>query len=323
MIVDFGQRTWGEESRHELHSKWWLNSDYARVTMAVDTDKNSIAGIVIGVPSHWSLSNEKAQKAISICGWFVAPDYTGQGLGKLLVSSFDKEVPYLNALAISDAAIYNFKKLGWIGPYQTQFLLSPAPRLLTRYKAENGRKIKSFIVKDQVFPKQLPGLLDEIEKTKPKDQIRRRKTSADWKNYFSVYPNRRQRVCVLFEGNKPLGAFIIRKSDQQSSSLYRKLGLAFVSDIFVNSTDEFILRFLFKNLGAFAPATTGALLLCTSNDAIANAARNARWLSKDSRWIGPKLASKAPLFMLGGEMVSAVPENVCMSFTDSDVDLNL
>src|SRR5687767_11416763 len=97
-------------------------------TAAIDEATGRIAGLCVGVPSEWDVGG-RSVSAVSICNWFVSPAFMGRGLGKKLVQSFADRAPFMNAFSVSVAAIENFRKLGWIGPFRSELLLFPLPLL--------------------------------------------------------------------------------------------------------------------------------------------------------------------------------------------------
>lgn len=323
LVLDFGQRTWGEHGAEEIQSKWWLTSDHADATAAVDEASGRIAGMVVAVPGLWPLPDGTLARTVSICGWFVAPDFAGRGLGKLLVRSFDDRAPCQNALSISDAAISNFRKLGWSGPYSTRLLLLPFPGWRRSPEPNDGLALRSYDVRGADLPAELAEALDRIEALRPTDQIRRARTAADWRSHLGVRPSRVQHFHVVSRDGEPIGAFVIRATDGEAGSLYRRTRLHYVTDVVLNTRDGESLRFLAESMGPAAPGSAGALLLCTSSEPIANAAQASAWLSERSAGIGPRLAAKAPRYMLGGGLAAVSGADVVMTFTDSDVDLNI
>lgn len=322
LILDFAQRTWGEDVAAEVRSKWWLTSDHADATAAIDRASGAIAGMVVAVPSRWPRDGGREVRTVSICGWYVAPDFAGRGLGKLLVRSFDERAPGQNALSISDAAIRNFGKLGWTGPFRTQLLLLPLPMLRRAPKA-GAMTVRSFTVRGDALDDELAAALDRIEAGRPEDQLRRRRGAAEWRAHLSVRPTRVQHFHVLSGGGEPVGYFVIRATDAEAGRLYRRARLHYVTDIVLNRRDEAAIDRLVASIAAASPRGAGALLLCTSDAQFGAAARRLGWLSKASLGIGPRLAAKAPLYMLGGELAALPGGGVQMSFADSDVDFNI
>ena len=70
-------------------SEWWVNSNHAYTMVAYDNKLERIAGIVVAVKSCWRLPNGELSDTVSICGWYVAPEYAGQGIGRVLVKHFN------------------------------------------------------------------------------------------------------------------------------------------------------------------------------------------------------------------------------------------
>ena len=323
-IIDFAVAVWGEAARHEILHRWWLSCDFADATAAVDNASGRIAGLCVAVPSEWRLPELGIANARSICGWFVAPPFAGRGLGKLLVRSFAADASCMNALSISDAAIRNFAKLGWVGPFATYLRLLPVP-LLARFRrsVSGAMTIASYAASSADFPDELAHALDLIDAAQPPSQLRRRRRGSDWRAHLSCRPKRQPRFHIVQCDGRPVGYFMIRPTDREAGPIYRLARLHYVSDFVLNRLDDEVLGFVFDRIGAVAPASAGALLLCTSSPAIANAAASSGWLSEADRVIGPRLADKAPRFMLGDGLVPFASADIHLTFADSDVDLNI
>lgn len=323
LLKDFALRTWTTKGAETMLSKWWLRNPCPVVNTVMDDVKNRLAGIVVAIPSYWPLPDGSHAKTLSICEWYVAPDYGGRGLGKRLVTSFNDAVQCYNAFAVSKAAIHNFKKLGWVGPFHTKLFLLPFPGFSHNRKPVGGLAIRSFVVTGDALQPELSDALDVIESERPAKQIRRRRKAADWRMHLSVRSNRIQHFHILMRGRHPVGAFVLRRTDGEAGSIYRRLGLHYVTDIVLNTGDDTAVGFLIGSIGAAAPSTAGALLLCTNSNCVSSRLKECGWLSENSVGIGSRLGAKAPLYMLGGGLAKPPREEVVMTFTDSDIDFGI
>ena len=88
--------------------------------------------------------------AVAICEWYVAPGHKGQALGKRMVQSFTTPDNFLYTFSLSQAAVENFKKLGWVGPWQASLLALPLPRLvkvpISLFSGRAGADLRDHIV---------------------------------------------------------------------------------------------------------------------------------------------------------------------------------
>lgn len=323
LVVDFSRRTWGEDGAEDILSKWWIESERADTIVAFDEIKQRVAGIVVGIKSRWPLPDGSISDTVSICGWYVAPEYAGQGLGRLLVCWFDETTTSKNTLAISKDAVRGFQKLGWIGPFRSSLLLLPFPVFRRSPRPKAGFSLKSYDVYGDHLSDDLVSALEYIEQARPETQIRRLRPVAAWQSHLRVHPNRAQRFHVLFDGDVPIGAFVIRATDDGAGAIYRRARLHYVTDIVLNRYDKATLEFLAHSIGPLAPKSAGALLICTSDARISMALKKAGWLSEQSIGIGKYLAAKAPLYMLGGALAQVPGRDALFTFTDSDADLNI
>lgn len=323
LVVDFAKRTWGEQQAKSVLSEWWFDSDHAETIVALDVVQKRLAGIVVAVKSKWHLPDATLSDTVSICGWYVAPEYAGQGLGRMLVSYFDNVTSSQNTLAISDFAVRAFKKLGWAGPYRTQLLLLPLPALRLRPREKGIFSLRSYDVRGGALPSALSSQLDYIEHNRPFGQIRKSRTADAWSSHLRVWPDRQYRFHIVIADGEPIGAFVLRETDGRAALLYRSARISYVTDIVMNRDDVDSLSFVSASIGPAAAKTSGCLIMCTSNASISKALIASGWLSEESPVIGRFLAAKAPLYMLNGALAQVADSNVSMTFADSDVDLNL
>jgi GNAT superfamily N-acetyltransferase len=321
LLTAFAPGAWPDDPPGKVLSRWWLTSDFAEVIAALDEASGRVAAICVGVPSRWRLPGGEVGRAISICGWYVHPDFAGRGLGRLLVQAFEQDSPFLNTLSISEAAVRGFAKMGWVGPHATKLRLLPLPRL--RPRRSGGVRLRSFDASASAMPGGLAEALDAIDAGKPEAQLRRIRAADDWRMRLTARPRRSYRFHVLDAGGEPIGYFAVRPTDEEAGRQYRLTRLHYVTDAVFNSDDLETMSSAFHALAVAVPRSAGALLLCTSSSAIADAATAAGWLDERSPILGKRLAAKAPLYMLGGRFVPFEQADVRLTFADSDVDLNI
>ena len=323
-LQDFARAVWGEQEHNDILGQWWLTSKFGDATAAIDRASGRVAGLCVAVPSSWQLPGGQREAAVSICGWYVAPDFTGRGLGKTLVGSFAERAPLFNALSISDAAIVNFAKLGWVGPFTTRLRLLPLPRLKQwRRPRSTIYSTRRFAASADRMPAELANALDTIDAARPASQLRRRRCASDWREHLAARPTRAPYFTIIADRGEPIGYFIVRPTDAEAGRPYRAARLHYVSDLILNRLDADVIDYAMASIAAAAPWSAGALLLCTSNDDIAAAASRAGWLDEQSPVLGARLAAKAPKYMLGGGLVGFADADIHLSFADSDVDLNI
>jgi GNAT superfamily N-acetyltransferase len=323
LVADFANRTWGEARAKLILSEWWINSSHAETMVAFDTALDRIAGIVVAVKSSWRLSNRKTSSTVSICGWYVAPEYAGQGLGRLLVKRFDKTTTSRNTVAITENAIQAFKKLGWSGPHGSQLFLLPLPLFHQSNSISDKFSFESYNIVGDKLPIELQDALNKIEHDAPLNLTRRVRSAEAWCSHLSVWPKRRRSIYIITLHGKAIGAFSIRDADKQAAAIYRYARLSYVTDIIMNEQSIDCLSYIASVIISSAKSTAGGLVLCTSNVNFANTLTNSGWWSEKTMLIGKKIAAKSPLYMLDGELAKISNENLDITFSDSDIDLNL
>lgn len=326
-IEQFAATVWpAAADRTDVLAKWWMTTGADAATAAIDRSTGAIAGLCVGVPSDWLIGG-RLVAAASICNWFVSPAYMGRGLGKALVRSFGDRAPFLNAFSVSPAAIDNFRKLGWIGPFRSQLLLFPLPALRGwRRPRPTAIKLHAYRAERNIVPTGLAEALDRIDREKPPGVVRRRRAADDLRRHLSYLPSRAFDIHVVSIDDAPIGYFALRPADHHAGRRYRQARLHYVSDLVLNRADHQTVR---QVLGAIAAAPSvrraGAILLCTTDQAIVAAAASSGWLTARSPLIGPALGRKAPLYMKGDGFKQGDPDglDLQLTFFDSDVDLNI
>ena len=326
-VEAFAREVWpDDDERHNILQSWWMTTDADVATAAVEIDSGRIAGLCVGVPSEWDIEGQKVSAA-SICSWYVSPHFMGRGLGKKLVQSFAARSPYLNTFSISAAAIENFRKLGWIGPFRSSLLLFPLPGLRTAAKHRtDGITISSFVTSGRDIAPELGAALDRIDRERPRSPQRRRRTGDDWRRHLGYVPGRSYDIQIVGDERGPIGYFALRAADQQAGRQYRAARLHYVTDLAVNRDDPATLGIILRAIvAARSVRGAGAILLCTTDDRVARAARHNGWMSDQTPLIGPRLADKAPLYMKGDGFKDGGPDglDLQLTFFDSDVDLNI
>lgn len=322
-LLEFAISTWGEEGWRRVQKPWWRDGNYALANAAIDSTTNRIAGLCVAVPSEWRLPESRDVQAVSICGWYVAPPFMGKGLGKTLVRSFNHRASCMNALSISDAAVGNFTKLGWAGPYASWLRLLPFPiarRAVTHVAAFS---VHSHLLGGGAIPSAAAAALDAIDAGRPPTILRRKRRAVEWSALLRACPTRRLEFHFLYEGTRPIGYFVIRPTDKEAGLAYRVARLHYVSDVVLNCVRPEVVEFLVDSMAVAAPLSAGALLLCTTSRAIAEATSAQGWMDQRTKLLGPRLLKKAPRFMLGGDFAPMRTDDFWLTFSDSDVDLNI
>ncbi len=318
-VERFALDVWHSADR--VAEKWWLRSRLADVLTLVDSETQAIAAICVAVPSHWIIPGVGVVPVRSICSWNVSPQYQGLKLGQRLVETIESRTPFMNTLSISTAAVKSFAKMGWAGPRSTSLRLCPLPRWRVP-GAGSPLTIQTVDVVGPALPAGLAATLDRIEAEAP-DVVRRRRTAADWIDHLAVYPARRTRFHLIGAAAGPIGYVITRATDEQAGPQLRAGRLHYVTDVALDQLSEAQLEAALRLVAGSVDWSAGALLLCTGSVRLAAAAARAGWLTEDTPILGPRLAAKAPQYMLGGAFVAQAGTDLPFSFCDSDVDLNL
>jgi hypothetical protein len=115
-LVAFSAAVWPDRPADQLVSRWWRRAEPSCATAAVHEETGAMASFCSARPSDWVIKRQTAP-TVAICDWYVDPAHAGKGLGKCLLQRFETVDKLVFAFSLSDAAIANFKKLGWAGPH--------------------------------------------------------------------------------------------------------------------------------------------------------------------------------------------------------------
>jgi GNAT superfamily N-acetyltransferase len=330
-LVDFAAAVWPDRSPHEhFLAGWWTRANPADAVAALHRSTGEMAGICGGRPCEWTIAGQFVP-AVAICDWYVAPAHAGKGLGKRLVQNFQLPGRFLYAFSISEAAIANFKKLGWEGPFRSALMIVPVPRLVaipwSLTAGRSGLELRDHEMGEGEPLGALAPDLDQIEASRGgHEPAHMRRGAQDWSWRLSLCGNRRYRFCVARQAGRPVGYVVTRAMAPGSSRQLGGLRASLVTDLVAVDDDPKVLGALARRSVAIAGELRAAIaVVATTATAHRAALARAGFLSPSFPVLGPMLARRAPQFMWlpGGQFVSLSAENVAMTFADAAVDLDL
>jgi hypothetical protein len=330
-LVAFTSAIWPElapEAR--IRAFWWMRAGPEHAVAAVHRRSGEMAGLCGGRHCVFRMGGRDVP-AVAICDWYVSPQHVGNGLGKRLVSHFDTAERFLYAFSISDAAIANFQKLGWSGPYRSFLLLLLLPPALAKHLARARQRIGlSFDVHERGGGEPLGTLgeaFDRIEARRIGAPAHMRRDAAEWSWRLSVAAgDRRYRICVARRAGEPVGYAVVRRMTPGRSRGLDRLRAAIITDLAAADDDAAVLGALAGEAVALA-ADLGARAMLTATTAVAHRAALTRvgFISPATPLVGRMLAPRAPQFMWlprgAGEALS--PDGLSLSFADVAIDLDL
>lgn len=327
-LIEFTAAIWPDRPRDQLLSRWWRRAEPTCAVAAIHEATGVMAGFCGGRPSEWVISGQSTE-SIAICDWYVAPGHMGKGIGKRLVQHFEMPDRLLYAFSVSEAAIANFKKLGWKGPHAASLMVLPLPRLIGLPLAVlEGRSRHDL--RDQVISAGGLGLLgpqlDHIETNRNHDApAHMRRGANEWSWRLSVCGERNYHFCVAHLADEPVGYVVVRRLTGSSRKLAR-FGCAIVTDLVAVNDDLMVLRALAARAAAIAAnLRTVACFATTTIQAQRTSLASAGFVSPDFPLLGRLLRRLSPQFMWAprGPASQLTPSGMALSFADSDLDLFL
>jgi GNAT superfamily N-acetyltransferase len=327
-LTEFAAAVWPDRSPEEhFLTGWWKRAAPAGAVAAVHRATGQMAGICGGRPCEWTIAGE-VTTAVAICDWYVAPTHTGKGLGKRLVQHFEAPGRFLYAFSISDAAIANFTKLGWLGAYRSALMMLPLPRVAglpwTLTAGRGGIELRDQEIGGGESLGALAADLDQIEASRGSDEsAHMRRGAQDWSWRLSLCGDRRYRFSVARRAGKPVGYVVGRALRPGRTGRLRS---AIITDLVAVNDDAEVLRALARKAVVIAADLRATVALTVTNaGAHRTALARAGFLSPSFPAVGKVLARRAPQFMWlpRGRAVALTSDRLAVTFADAAVDLDL
>src|SRR5262245_37559767 len=233
------------QPRDRILASWWRYATPECAVAAIHTPSGAMVGICAGRPSTWIFPSGSIP-AIAICSWFVDPTHFGKGIGKRMVKQLSAPGRFLYTFVISEAAIANFQRLGWVGPYVAPMLARPLPGLLALSSwRDAGIEFRDFTVNGRDIPAALGAALDRIERNRaaePRIHMRRDTQELSWR--LSLSSERQYRFTIASRASEPVGYVAVRRATPGTNRLMDLLRAAIVTDLVAVDAEAAVLRSL-------------------------------------------------------------------------------
>ncbi|MGA2125946.1 MAG: GNAT family N-acetyltransferase [Xanthobacteraceae bacterium] len=330
-LLSFAAAAWPDRQPNDrILSSWWRRAEPGCAVAAVEPATGAMTGICAVRPAEWIVDGSPVS-AVAICEWYVLPRHAGKGLGKRMARHLARPGQLVYAFSISDAAIANFKKLGWKGPCGSSLMVLPLPALaslpLRLVGASIGIDLHVRVLSGGDGLDDLAGDLDAIEARRAGDaSARMRRGAAEWEWRLAVCGERTYHVCVASVAGEAAGYVVVRKMTRGSSRVLGRLDAAMITDLVAVDDDPVVLRALVARAVTIAARLRVVLAaMATTVGPHRKALAACGFLSSGLPVLGPILKRRAPAFMWSpdgpGHLID--PDDVTFTFADSDVDLNL
>jgi ribosomal protein S18 acetylase RimI-like enzyme len=331
----FAAAVWPDRPADQLVSRWWRRAEPSCATAAVHEATGAMAGFCSARPSDWVI-NGQTVSTLAICDWYVDPAHAGKGLGKCLLRRFETVDKFVFAFSVSDAAVANFKKLGWAGPHRACLMLLPLPAI-TKFRAAifAGRtavELENWVIesaqrsavpaKRKLVQHQAPVSLDDsaqcplplapahalaalgpqldcIEGHRLSDgTAHMRRGEAEWRWRLSVCGARSYHLCVARRAGEPVGYVALRRLMPGSSRQLGHIPGAIITDLVAVDDEPAVLQALATRAATLA-SELGALvvLAVTSRPRQREALVGVGFLSPDVPLLGRALTRRSPQYM--------------------------
>jgi len=331
----FSATVWPECPADQLVSRWWRRAEPSCAIAAVHEATGAMAGFCSARPSDWVV-NRQTVSTVAICDWYVDPAHAGKGLGKRLLQRFETADKFVFAFSLSDAAVANFKKLGWAGPHRASLMLLPLPTI-SKFRAAIFASRTSVELQDWVIesaelcsirtkrplvrrqdhvPRDdsaqcplplesahalgaLGPQLDRIEERRLSDgTAHMRRGEAEWRWRLSLCGERSYHFCLARRAGEPVGYVAVRRLKPGSSRQLGRIPGAIVTDLVAVDDEPTVLRALSTRAATVASELGAAVVLAvTSRPSQRNALVSAGFLSPDFPLLGRPLTRRSPQYM--------------------------
>ena len=311
--------------RDRILTSWWRRATSECATAAIHTPSGTMVGICAGRPSTWSFASGSIP-SIGICEWFVDPAHFGKEIGKRMVQHFSTPGKFLYTFVISEVAIANFKRLGWVGPFIAPMLARPLPSVFAFARRGSEIEFQDYAVRGPDMPAALGEALDRIEGRQVasvRAHMRRDAKELSWR--LSLANERQYRFSVASRAGEPLGYVAVRRATPGTNRLIDRLRAALVTDLVAIDDEVAVLRSLANCAVASAGQLGAAAALATTTvPAQQKALTAAGFLSTHVPLLGAMLAARSPRFMWvpEGPAAQLTAEGLALTFADSDADFN-
>jgi hypothetical protein len=329
-LLAFAASVLPESPPERMLQSWWRGADPSCAVAAMHEATGEMAGLCAGRPSKWSIDGV-SYPAIAICGWYVAPGHVGRLIGRRLVRHFEAPDRMMYAYSMSEDASQYLSRLGWVGPYSSSLLALPLPwaaRLAHAILRQNpDLTLVDHVVDAQMLPEELGAKLDRIEaRLAPGVPAHMRRGSEEWSWRLGVSGARRYLFCVAAISGEPAGYVAVRRMTPGSSRMLGKRTGAIVTDLVIIDDDPALMRALIARAVSFTAELRAPVLLASTTVAGHRRGYTALgFLSSSMPVLGRSLQRRAPQFMWRpqGPAAALTADTITLSFSDSDVDLNL
>jgi GNAT superfamily N-acetyltransferase len=334
-LIAFSAAVWPDRPADQLISRWWRRAEPSCATAAVHEATGALAGFCSARPSDWVI-NRQTVSTVAICDWYVDPAHAGKGLGKYLLRCFETVDKFVFAFSLSDAAVANFKKLGWAGPHRACLMLLPLPTIAkfraaifagrTPFELEDwvieSAELSAVPAKPALSQRQghaslddpahcppplepahalgaLGSQLDRIEGHRLSDATAHmRRGEAEWRWRLSVCGERSYHFCLARRAGEPVGYVAVRRLTPGSSRQLGHIPGAIITDLVAVNDESAVLRVLATRAAIVASKLGAAVVLAVTNRANQRAALgSAGFLSPDVPLLGGALTRRSPQYM--------------------------
>jgi GNAT superfamily N-acetyltransferase len=329
-LVAFAAAVWPDRPHDQLVKRWWRRADPSCAVAAVHNGTGAMAGFCSARPSDWMIDGQSIP-TIAICDWYVDPAHAGKGIGKCLVQNFEMADQLVYTFSLSEAAVANFQKMGWVGPHSASLLVLPLPALAKLGAAFFARRAPVEI-EDFVIDAAGQGLgtlgaeLDRIEASRLSDRPHMRRGESEWRWRFSVCGARSYHFCLARRAGEPVGYAAVRRLMPGSSRQLGRIPGAMLTDLVAVRDDPAVLQALAIRAVAAAAGLGAAVVLAAANQqSQQHALAKAGFLSPKTPLLGGALAHRSPKYMWvpQGPGTRVTADAMALTFADSDVDLLL
>lgn len=328
-LIAFAALIWPEQpDPKKILSSWWRRAEPRCAVAAVHAATGAMAGVCAGLPCTWIIAGQ-LHSAIAISVWYVSPHHAGKGLGKRLVQQYEAPDVFVYTFSISDAAVANFAKLGWVGPHASFLMVLPLPGLAAiplRLLGRGDLDLQDYTVDSGTLPASLGTELDRIEAGRRHAPAHMRRNADDWSRHLSIAGTRGYRFCVAHRGGEPVGFVVVRRLTPGSSNQLGRVKAAMIPDLAAVNDDSVVLRALAAKAVTIA-SELGAAILLMATTALAHrkALSGLGFVSSATPVLGRFLERRAPRFMWVPRGVASgfTAESIALTFVDSDVDFSL
>jgi GNAT superfamily N-acetyltransferase len=236
-LARFAQKIWPRTRPAVLGARWWWNAPREPQAWVVEhRPSQAIVALCAARETQLEVRGHR-YAAASIGDWYVSPDHSGKGLGRMLVTESSRAHAVMYTTSISEHAATSFSRLGWRGNEALPLFMAPTP-LMATLGARDGKNVELRF--DDIRSNDSPSL-DDLDglwgSDGPHAPIGVPRNAAHVLSHVALVPHRTYRLLRTYRHGRLTGFGLWRILAKRSFRGLPWLRIGLLSDYYVAPSD--------------------------------------------------------------------------------------